>query len=422
MILTLIVVSAQSDGNPHNWDRRRRCDQIDYDPPVEFGEVCLVRTETQSDFPLLVRTEIFPLLFRTETQKTIFISQGYGGIPTGDKNEQITLTTCEPAPNQPTDPSKLIKPVWGPDFYTSNYNEILIGPKTDPFCFQVFPSNSSKGELCYRHDSGSQSYYMSAGPGKGGLYEQLKVDSIVGTIETTLFHQGQDFWIINKFPWYAAGVHQCICARAREGGDSKKPAIYPVQYNWTQQMFYVGREIIGVEYGNGNQTLDHWAFGPHHVWSKPEVGQAVRGVRARHVSITSQEYHAHRSLIPQENYSKIHPRIQTRTPTLEHRYVCGNLSTDFRSFRRAREMRPDWTSLCSTRRTFHLRFARKVELRFESSVMMMDIPPIPRTPRLWRSCRTWTKTQQQRLISSEQRRSFRVETIVEPPSRTCRIH
>ena len=176
------------------------------------------------------------------------------------------------------DKSNLKKPVWGPDFYTSNYNEILIGPKTDPFCFQVFPSNSSKGELCYRHDSGSQSYYMSAGPGKGGLYEQLKVDSIVGTIETTLFHQGQDFWIINKFPWYAAGVHQCICARAREGGDAKKPAIYPVQYNWTQQMFYIGREIIGVEYGNGNQTLDHWAFGPHHVWSKPEDGQAVRGV------------------------------------------------------------------------------------------------------------------------------------------------
>ena len=42
-------------------------------------------------------------------------------------------------------------------------------------------------------------------------------------------------------------------------------------------------------------------------------GAKVRGVRARsariphfHVSITSQEYHAHHSLIPQENHSKIH--------------------------------------------------------------------------------------------------------------------
>ena len=40
-------------------------------------------------------------------------------------------------------------------------------------------------------------------------------------------------------------------------------------------MFYIGREIIGVEYGVGNMTLDHWAFGPHHVWSVPETGTSA---------------------------------------------------------------------------------------------------------------------------------------------------
>ena len=60
----------------------------------------------------------------------------------------------------------------------------------------------------------------------------------------------------------------------------------------------------------------------------------VRGVRARsarisivshfHISITSQEYDARRSLIPQESHSKVHARIQTRLwrtyNALEHRY------------------------------------------------------------------------------------------------------
>ena len=45
MILSPIVVFGQSDGNPHNWDRRRRCDQIDYDPPCG---ICEVRSSTET--------------------------------------------------------------------------------------------------------------------------------------------------------------------------------------------------------------------------------------------------------------------------------------------------------------------------------------------------------------------------------------
>merc|ERR1712086_97738 len=128
--------------------------------------------------------------------------------------------------------------------------------------FQVFPGNTSEGKLCYRHDSGSQSYDMEGGEsGPHTLYEDLILDSKVGKVESK----------VNHLPWYALGIHQCICTEAHQGADPTKPGVYPVQYNWTQQMFYIGRELIDVEYGVGKMTLDHWAFGPHHVWSVPET-------------------------------------------------------------------------------------------------------------------------------------------------------
>ena len=121
------VADAQADGNPHHWDRRRRCDQTDYSPPCGPCE-------------------------------------GYGGIPFGDENDQIHLTTCDIISNAShvKDP---VKPVWGESFTLHNYNEILIGPKTDPFCFNAFPSNTSEGKLCYRADSGSQTYDARGGLG-----------------------------------------------------------------------------------------------------------------------------------------------------------------------------------------------------------------------------------------------------------------
>ena len=50
------VVMSQADGNPHGWDRTRRCDQQDYDPPCGPCE-------------------------------------GVGGIPHGSNNDQIDLTS-----------------------------------------------------------------------------------------------------------------------------------------------------------------------------------------------------------------------------------------------------------------------------------------------------------------------------------------
>ena len=140
LVSSISLARSQADGNPHGWDRRRRCDHDSYTPQCGACE-------------------------------------GYGGIPYGDKNEEIYLTTCEPA-NSTSIP---VKPKWGPVFTVNYYNEVLIGHKTDPFCFNAFPSNDSRGErragsarcscrnrhdpifacpgeLCYRADSGQQTY------------------------------------------------------------------------------------------------------------------------------------------------------------------------------------------------------------------------------------------------------------------------
>lgn len=229
-----VKVAAQSDGNPHNWDRRRRCDHTDYTPKCGPCE-------------------------------------GYGGIPYGDKNEEITLTTCEPV-SEKIDPKTLVQPAWGTRFSTKT-NEVLIGKKTDPFCFNAFPGNDSVGSLCYRPDSGLQTYDMEEAR---AIREDLTVGTKVGNVTSMIIHKGINMWIVNKLPWYALGTHQCICTEIHQGSDQSKPGMYPVQFNWTTQLSFIARERIGVEYGVGIRVLDHWAFGPHHVLSIPGTSVIIR--------------------------------------------------------------------------------------------------------------------------------------------------
>ena len=65
---------------------------------------------------------------------------------------------------------------------------------------------------------------------------------------------------MNKLPWYAAGVHQCICTHAREGAAANAQGVFPVSTNWTDNLSFVGREQIGVEYDQGVNILDHWVI------------------------------------------------------------------------------------------------------------------------------------------------------------------
>merc|ERR1711990_714330 len=120
-----------------------------------------------------------------------------------------------------------------------------------------------------------QTYDMTPGGAKA-LRDDLTLFSSVGHIKSTVIAQGLNLWIVNQFPWYAAGTHQCICTNVHQGSDPTSPFLYPIQYNWTQNMHYIAREKIGVEYMNEVMTLDHWAYGPHHVWSVPETGKTVR--------------------------------------------------------------------------------------------------------------------------------------------------
>jgi len=227
-------VHGQADGNPHDWDRIRRCDQQDYDPPCGPCE-------------------------------------GVGGIPTGSTNNQITLTTCSivGAPHDLPTPHPV---VWGTQWTLPIAYEILIGQKNDPFCFQTFPGPNSVGELCYRKQTGSKYYDMVD---NRAFREDLELETPVGNMTSIVIHQGKYFWVVNHLPWYAGGVHQCVCTDIKEGG-AGDAVYYPVQYNWVDKLQYVGREIIGVEYINIERELDHWAFGPHHLWSEPDTGNIIR--------------------------------------------------------------------------------------------------------------------------------------------------
>jgi len=238
LVLALDLVHAENgpgaDGNPHGWDRRRRCDGTMYKPACGTCE-------------------------------------GYGGIPYGDKNEEITLSTCEPVTDDPA--RKKIQPIWSTRMTMAPYYSVQIGPKKDPFCFQAIPENTSAGALCYQRQTGSQVYEM-------GKYNALRFDvnlaTGAGNVTSAVIAQGPYLWIVNHLPWYALGVKQCICTQPKEGGDAAAKNVYPLQYNWTNRMSWIGLEEIYVEYVYKNMTLDHWVYGPHHVWTVPTTGSIIR--------------------------------------------------------------------------------------------------------------------------------------------------
>ena len=83
-----------------------------------------------------------------------------------------------------------------------------------------------------------------------------------------ILHTGPNMWIVNHFPWWAIGLEQCVCVDIKEGkkfwhnkirkstkitsflggDDTSTTPIYPIQPQWVENLIYIGREIIGVEY------------------------------------------------------------------------------------------------------------------------------------------------------------------------------
>jgi len=228
----LAVASAQADGNPHLWNRQRRCDHTDYTPKCGACE-------------------------------------GIGGIVKSDKASDIVIPACTPVSGGPGK-----RPVWGTDFTETKSHEILIGKKTDPACFQAFPSNDSTSTNCYKPQECVLTVDFKD-------KKAMRVDAnqagnawgIFGNVTSVIYHQGTNMWITNHLP---LKVTQTICTKPKQGGDKTQPAIYPVQFNWVDNLFFVARETLDVEYGVGSKTMDHWAFGPHHAWVDPATGLIVR--------------------------------------------------------------------------------------------------------------------------------------------------
>lgn len=96
-----------------------------------------------------------------------------------------------------------------------------------------------------------------------------------GNVSSAVVAKGPYLWIVNTLP---LGVKQCICTEPREGGDHTSAEVFPLQYNWTNRLSFVGLEKIGIEYMQPptKMVLEHWNYGPHHIWSVPGTGSIIR--------------------------------------------------------------------------------------------------------------------------------------------------
>jgi hypothetical protein len=248
------------DGNPHCWDRIRRCDGPNAHPDDGPGYT-----------------------------PACGACEGLGGPAWGDENEKIELPKCTPLPMPGKNDTQPVPPAWAlmgdnGKFTIENDRFLMIGKKTDPFCFSFFPSNNSVGNQCYRKQTGKFQVDMSKGK-KSVRYDlNLHIPwpsdrfSLFGNISTTIFHHGPNMWVLNNL--YNL-MQQCVCIQPLSGGSgphgSHDPTpIYPVMYNWTNHLTYLARERLEIEYEIGEMDVDHWVFGPHHAWTPVGSNEIVR--------------------------------------------------------------------------------------------------------------------------------------------------
>jgi hypothetical protein len=230
LLIGLTIVSSQSDGNPHGWDRKRRCDNEDYNPPCG-------------------------------------ICEGVGGIAWSDTPKDIKITSCKPIANA-TDinPNTLAKPYF-PEVFTNNgFYEVLIGQKLDPFCAASFPGPDSKGNHCYQAQQGTFYYDWKN--------YQLRIDynqkGVIKNTTLTTLHKEGDMWILLDYNFAKA----CLCL---DVGMNFNMTIYPVNPQFMKNdSRYIGRELLYIEYLWKEKIVDHYVKGPHHVWVDVESGHIIR--------------------------------------------------------------------------------------------------------------------------------------------------
>lgn len=237
MIAFTGLVAGQADGNPHHWDRQRRCDNYDYDPPCT-------------------------------------ICEGIGGIPWGDAPDDITITKCTPVALPDELPKNVTEayPVFPKVFTMKGHHEVLISEKTNIFCKGGFPGPTSAGPHCYQPQQGSFIYNWDM----YSLRMDLNVKSFPYNITTDITHVETDMWIVNDL---GLGIHQCICT---DPGENIGQVIYPVNWDFMNPakaelpVKFFGREQLEIEYIGKTMIVDHWTQGPHHVWVDATTRRVVR--------------------------------------------------------------------------------------------------------------------------------------------------
>ena len=230
--LMLSGISAQSDGNPHGWDRMRRCDNEDYDPPCGLCE-------------------------------------GVGGDVWSDKNEDIKITACTPVANATDLPEDVQKdyPKLPYQFTQKGHYEVMITDKTNPACVGGFPGPDSTKDHCYQRQTGDFIYDWNN--------KRLKmVLDVAGTLfnqTSNITHVKENMWIVNDLKV----ADQCICTNP---GEAFGIDIYPLNADFmnTTASRFIGRENLFVEFVEKTMLVDHWIQGPHHIWKDVESNQIVR--------------------------------------------------------------------------------------------------------------------------------------------------
>eukprot|EP00928_Gymnodinium_smaydae_P001923 TRINITY_DN1068_c0_g1_i1.p1 TRINITY_DN1068_c0_g1~~TRINITY_DN1068_c0_g1_i1.p1 ORF type:complete len:561 (-),score=109.03 TRINITY_DN1068_c0_g1_i1:126-1757(-) len=248
--------TGPDDGNPHAWDRQRRCDQ----DQVPRCQMC----------------------------------EGIGGEAYADKNEAIHMTPCMPlaTPEELRANNASVAPPLYPKKFTikrkdgkaGGYSDTLIGWKTDPFCFGFFPQNDSHGELCYRSEEATAKYYDIEREAVRSDYN-IKLSGafgIFGNITSTILMANETMWVQNHLYF---GLNQCICTNP-SGNHCSNPPCKAYAWHWDtfKTAQHLGRERIGVEWiqdhGVGQSSkmmdLDHFILWSHHVWTDPVSKRLVR--------------------------------------------------------------------------------------------------------------------------------------------------
>jgi len=230
VVVLLQEINSQSDGNPHKWDRNRRCDNDDYDPPCGLCE-------------------------------------GIGGLAWSDKVKDIKLTTCIPVAQPEEVEKSTIADPYLPDVFTNTgFYEVLIGMKTNPLCIGAFPGPDSLGDHCYTSQQGTFNYDWN----NYRLRIDYNVKGFLKNSTLTTFHTKGDMWILNDYSIFK----QCICI---DPGRRYNITIYPVNPKFMKEgSRYIGREKLGIEYLWQERVVDHWVKGPHHIWVDVISGKIIR--------------------------------------------------------------------------------------------------------------------------------------------------